>query len=103
MNILGHYMIFGFAFLLCGSSLAQDEYFVTRLNSPIVFDGMPDEPAWDDIPVLEHRVFAPVFDGEPSEHTEMFVTYDDVYVYVAGRLYYRNIDDIKNVGKKRDE
>jgi len=64
---------------------------------------MPDEPAWDDIPILEHHVYQPVFDGEPTERTEMLLTYDDMYVYFAGRLYYNDIDNINNMGKKRDD
>lgn len=100
--------LFCFTILLSlafGSTMAQDDdkYYVTRLKSPIEFDGMPDEAAWQDIPELEDRVFQPVFDGEHRESTEMFITYDDKYVYVAGRMYYKDPGNLSNVGRKRDE
>jgi hypothetical protein len=58
-----------------------------RLAGTIVFDGMPDEPAWDAVPPLPMVMFSPTFGGDITERTEIRVAYDDTYLYVSGRLY----------------
>ncbi len=80
----------------------QEKFYVQRLTKPINFDGMPDENAWDDITPLDHKVYQPVHGGAPSEETQMFITYDDKYIYLGGRLFSTDPKDISNVGKKRD-
>ncbi len=76
---------------LPGSAAAQapdaDTLRVHRLSTPILFDGMPDEPAWEDIPPLPLTAFTPVFGGELTERTEIRLAYDQTYFYVSGRMY----------------
>ena len=57
---------------------------LTRLTQPITLDGLPDEPAWRDVPVLPLTLYTPVFRGTPSQRTEIRVAYDDDYLYAAG-------------------
>ena len=80
-----------------------DRWVVPRLDGEIQFDGMPDEPAWEGIKPFPLTMQAPVFGKEPSEHTEIRLTYDDHYLYVSGRMYDRTPEKIQSATKKRDE
>ncbi len=60
---------------------------LTRLDSAITFDGMPDESAWQRIPVLPLTTYAPVFRAAPRQRTEIRVAYDDEFFYAAGWFY----------------
>src|SRR5687767_13063928 len=60
---------------------------LTRLDSAITFDGMPDESAWQRIPVLPLTTYAPVFRAAPKQRTEIRVAYDDDFFYAAGWFY----------------
>ncbi len=60
---------------------------LTRLPGPVIIDGMPDEPAWQQIPALPLTMYAPVFRGAPTERSEIRVAYDDEYFYAAGWFY----------------
>ena len=44
----------------------------------------------------------PVFGIEPTEMSVIKMAYDDQYFYVSGILNYKNPDDIRAIGKKRD-
>ncbi len=93
---------FTLAMVISGGSFGQEKFYVQKLTKPINFDGMPDEDAWDDIDPLDHKVYQPIHGGKPSEKTQMFVTYDDKYIYVGGRLFSKNPRDVSDLGKKRD-
>ncbi|MFQ5570392.1 MAG: DUF5916 domain-containing protein [Rhodothermales bacterium] len=75
------------AFLLPAAARAQTPVSLPRLESPVVLDGRSDEAAWEAIEPLPLTMHQPVFEGEPTEQTEIRVAYDDNYIYVAGRLY----------------
>jgi len=60
---------------------------LTRLKGAITIDGVPDEPAWQDIPTLPLTLYTPVFRGTPTQRTAIRVAYDDEYFYAAGWLY----------------
>lgn len=60
---------------------------LTRVQAPIVIDGMPDEAAWEQIPALPLTMHLPVFRGEPTQKTELRVAYDDENFYAAGWFY----------------
>ena len=60
---------------------------LSRLSGAIAVDGMPDEPAWQQVPALPLTMYAPVFRGTPTQRTEIRVAYDDEYLYVAGWFY----------------
>jgi hypothetical protein len=78
---------------LCGSPGAlqgqaqEDTLRIRRLSAPIVFDGMPDEPAWEEIAPLPLTAFTPVFGGPLTERTEIRLAYDETYLYISGRMY----------------
>lgn len=60
---------------------------LTRLTSPIQLDGLSTEPAWDRVDPVPTTVYQPVYQGNPTEHTEIRLAYDDTYLYAAARLY----------------
>ena len=80
----------------------REQYLLSRINGSVTLDGLSDEPAWEGIkplPVIEHT---PDFGNEPSERTEIFVAYDDDFLYVAGRLYDKEPSKIQANSKQRD-
>ena len=76
---------------------------IPRLNSPIDFDGFSDEPAWEQIEPLPLTVYQPVFQAPPTERTEIRVAYDNDYLYVAGRMYDSDPENIRGNSLYRDE
>lgn len=67
---------------------------IQRLSSDVTLDGIPDEPAWQEISSFPLIVYQPVYGGEMSNETVIKVAYDDKYLYVAGELYDSNPDGI---------
>lgn len=95
----------GITFCLNGqsdtSSLNQP-LLIARLSQPITFDGIPDEEAWQSISPLKLIMYQPVFGKEPSEVTDIRIGYDDRYLYVAGRMYFKVAGMIRSSSFKRD-
>lgn len=56
-------------------------------TAPVV-DGLLDDPEWESIPVITgFTQVLPVDGGEPTERTEVRVTYDSEALYVVARLF----------------
>ena len=75
---------------------------IGRMAEAPVFDGLPDEAAWDDLepfPMISHM---PTFGNPPSERSVIKMGYDDQYIYVGGSLYVSDPSFIQAIGKKRD-
>lgn len=84
------------------STVIPDQYVLKRIKNPLKLDGMSVEQVWmgiEPFPVTTHR---PVFGHEPSEKTEVFLAFDDDYLYVAGRLFDSEPMRIQASSKKRD-
>ncbi len=80
----------------------HDRRVIEKLDQPIIFDGIPDEAAWEQLepfPMISHM---PVFGNPPSEKSVIRMGYDDQFVYVGGLLYVSDPSFIQAVGKKRD-
>ncbi|HJU87806.1 MAG TPA: DUF5916 domain-containing protein [Gemmatimonadaceae bacterium] len=75
---------------------------LTRLPASVVIDGMPDESAWQQIPVLPLTLYTPVFRGQPTQRSEIRVAYDDQYFYAAGWFYDTDPDGIRINSLYRD-
>jgi len=75
---------------------------ISRLSKPITFDGIPDEEAWRSIPSIQLVMYQPVFGKEPSEETDVRIGYDDSYLYVGGRMYFKDAGMIRSSSFKRD-
>ena len=95
--------IFGFLLVFCCTIGAQERKITVPLNSEkIQFDGVPDEAAWDHclpVPVITQT---PLFGADPSENTEILITHDEDYLYIAGRLYDSEPEKIMANSYKRD-
>jgi hypothetical protein len=72
------------------------------MDQSIVFDGIPDEAAWDKLEAFPMVTHMPVFGNPPSEESLIRMGYDDQYIYVSALLYVRDPSRIRAVGKKRD-
>lgn len=84
------------------NALSKVPFKVTRITDGINFDGIPDEPFWQPVPDLKMVMHMPVFGIEPTEMSVIKMAYDEQYFYVSGILNYKNPDDIRAIGKKRD-
>ena len=95
--------ILGCLLFFCIPLWSQQEKITVPLNQDnIIFDGMPDEGAWDHcvpIPVIAQT---PIFGEVPTEKTEILITHDEDYLYIAGRLYDKEASKIMANSYKRD-
>jgi hypothetical protein len=65
----------------------EDTTYIEKMKGPVTFDGLSDEPFWEHAYKMKFTTFRPVWGGDPSEKTEMLLTYDDECFYIAGRCY----------------
>jgi hypothetical protein len=82
---------------------AQEQISIPRLEGEIKFDGKVDEPAWQKIKPLPMVMNSPTFGNNPTEKSEVFICYDNTYLYVGARLYDSNPGDMLISSKQRDE
>ncbi|MCI0436494.1 MAG: carbohydrate binding family 9 domain-containing protein, partial [Gemmatimonadetes bacterium] len=60
---------------------------LSRLTGEVVLDGRVEEAAWEAVEPLPMTMFLPVFQGTPTQRTEIRVAYDDENLYFAGRFF----------------
>jgi Domain of unknown function (DUF5916) len=75
---------------------------ITRINEPVTFDGIINEPFWEtasNFPLIRQ---SPDYGTEPSEKTDVRMVYDNNYLYVASKLYHKDVSKIQDYSKKRD-
>ena len=75
---------------------------ITRLTTPITLDGIVDEPQWLAIEPLPMVMHTPTFEGELTQRTEIRLAFDDDYLYISGRMYDDDAQEIMANSKKRD-
>lgn len=95
-------LIVTFSFGFSSRVLTQERRSIQKIGSEIIFDGMPDDAAWDAIdtfPLISHN---PTFGLPTSERSVVKMAYDDSYIYVGALLYASQPDYIQAAGKKRD-
>lgn len=76
---------------------------IQRLQGEIVFDGIPDELAWQQTESFPFITHSPVFGNQPEERTEARIMYDDNYVYIGAWFYTKDPSKILSTSKLRDE
>lgn len=81
---------------------AQNSIKLIKTSTPIVLDGIIDEPIWEQLTPFSMTQFEPVFEGELSERTEIMVTYDNHYLYVAGKMLTKDASTIASNSLYRD-
>jgi len=75
---------------------------IEKLNSVINFDGVPDEQAWMSVHQIKLIMYSPLFGKDPTEDSDIRIAYDDKYLYVGARLYYKNPGMLRSASLKRD-
>ena len=98
-----HFILILTGFFLSLTVLSQDEIKIEPLTGEIEFDGIPSEPAWKlcrNFPLVMHY---PVYNGTPTEKSEVYITFDNNYLWVGATLYYNDISKLVSTSKKRDE
>ena len=75
---------------------------INKLTLPFNFDGIPDEEAWISIVPFKMTMHSPVFGKEPSEESDIRISFDDKYLYVGAKLYYQDPGMIRSASFKRD-
>ena len=75
---------------------------IPRLSGEIELDGVVDEEAWADVAPYAMAMYTPTFQGRLTEETEVRVAHDDRYLYVSGRLYDSEPDEIRTGTFYRD-
>lgn len=83
-------------------SYAQQSIKLVRASSAIIVDGLLDEPAWKDIEPFPMVQYEPIFRGALSEATDIRVTYDDEFLYVAAKMYTKDPSTIAANSLYRD-
>jgi hypothetical protein len=56
---------------------------LTRINEPVILDGIPDEPFWNTIEPFPLTGHTPAFGGQPLHPTTIRVAYDNDYLYLS--------------------
>ncbi len=88
--------------VLC-STAADEPLIIPRLDGEIVFDGMPDESAWQDAEPFPMVTHSPVFGKKPRERTDIRMLFDEEFIYIGASLYTSDPSTIQATSKKRDE
>lgn len=68
----------------------KDTLIISKLSAPVIFDGLSNEEAWHDAFKMDFTVLRPVWGADPAERTEMYLGFDDEYLYLAGRCLTRD-------------
>ncbi|MCY1723033.1 DUF5916 domain-containing protein [Prolixibacteraceae bacterium Z1-6] len=97
-----NFLLFCFI-LLTINSMAQNEIQIKPLNATLEFDGKVSEPAWKLCQQFPMTMHFPVYNSAPSEKSEVYITFDDNYLWVGAILYYENVSNMVSSSKKRDE
>lgn len=87
---------------LCTEALAQDPTRLVRISQPIDLDGYPDEQVWNDVPALDLTMYEPISGGSMTERTEIRVAYDDDFLYVSGKMFDSDPEQIRGNTLYRD-
>ena len=92
-----------FALHFSYSLFAQDEVQISPLSGDIDFDGQVTEPVWKLNQQFPLSMHFPVYNNPTTEKSEVFITYDNEYLWIGAILHYKNISNLVSSSKKRDE
>ena len=79
------------------ASLGADKVVrIVRTATPPMIDGLLNDPVWRNAPFIEDmHQFRPADHVEPTQKTTVYLLYDDDYLYVAGRMWDTNPEEIR--------
>ena len=90
--------------IICPLNLyGQEVIKIKRLVSPIEFDGVPGEAAWEALGSFPLTMHKPNFGLQPSEKSEVRIGYDNEFLWIGASLFMKDASRIFAVTKKRDE
>ncbi|MBO6793815.1 MAG: carbohydrate binding family 9 domain-containing protein [Balneolaceae bacterium] len=90
-------------FIICGSTKVVAQVQLTKIDEPIILDGIIDEDVWETVEVLTPVQYEPIFMGEMSETSVFRVAYDENFIYVAGELHTEDHESIVKNSLTRDQ
>jgi hypothetical protein len=97
--------VFWFA-VLCRLACAQpatQPLELQRIKERIKIDGMSDEPAWKEITPFRLVMLAPDAGAEPTEKSEVRISYDSEYLYASASFYDSDPSKIQENSLYRDQ
>jgi len=83
--------------------ICQESVKIKRIISPVEFDGIPEEEAWEALDLFTLTMHKPNYGAQPSEKSEVRIGYDNEFLWVSAKLYMQDVSKIFAVTKKRDE
>ena len=100
-RLLALYAVFIFPlFILIGQGQPYLE--IRKTTQKLIFDGICTEPLWDGLETIPMSMFRPNHGDNPTQRSEVFITFDEKYIYVGARLYYSDGASPSVTTKKRD-
>jgi hypothetical protein len=90
-----------FLLVMTNVSLAQEPLDVPKVDK-LVFDGKLEENFWKKLSTFSFVQFQPTYKKESSQKLEVYLVYDEDYLYLTGRLYVSDPDYIRGQSFKRD-
>jgi hypothetical protein len=81
---------------------SQEIMTLHKINREVIFDGIPDESFWQDIPPLPMVMLIPTAGNPQTFENDIRICYDDDFIYVGARLYVSDPSMIRRMGKRRD-
>ncbi len=75
---------------------------INKITSNVQFDGKVDEAVWSEATKVELMQYRPGYAVAPTEKSDVFIGYDDKYLWLAGRLYMKDASKISATTKSRD-
>ncbi len=84
------------------STGGADAAVLRRITVAVDLDGLSDEAFWQEIDPLPLTMQVPAFRGPLTERTEIRVAYDTDYLYVSGRMFDSEPDEIRVNSMYRD-
>jgi len=82
---------------------AQDQVRIQRIQGDIRFDGIVDDPCWNNTSILPMIMHSPTFGTQPTEKSDVMICYDDSYIFIGARLFDSDAQQMLVTSKKRDE
>ena len=85
-----------------GDSLNSTHFIIPELKGIFAFDGIIDDPCWDNNSSLPLVMHIPTFGNQPTERSDIFICHDNEFVYAAGRFFDKEADKINVTSRLRD-
>ena len=89
--------------LTASAAQSQETLSIPRIQGEFRFDGVVDDVCWESVQSLPMTMHTPVFSNQPTELSEVMISYDNTYIYVGARLYDSQAEEMLVTSKKRDE